>query len=174
MKDEIVKALAAASQVVNDWLTTHHPLLSLELENTVTIKATVSCFVHGARRRKVFWRWEDLYYRHVRHRKAWLFSLRRGEQPVALCLGTISISADHVALECLERRPYVHGVRGAVLAAAYRFALTVASALGLGQVRINTPLNDKLARFYARTLDMTAVRQTPGGRVNYLYRNVKS
>lgn len=169
----ISEALEAAKVVVNEWLGAAHPLIALHLESEASIRRSAGAFVRGARRRKVgWWNWEDLYWRKVRYKKAWLFSLRRGEQPVAMCLGTISIKADHVALEYLERRPYVHGVRGVPLNAAFRFALAVAGALGLSQVRINNPINAKLARFYARALDMTPVRQKPGGDVDYLFKNV--
>jgi hypothetical protein len=169
----IQEAIAAAAVVANEWLADRHPALTLVLVDTTTVKLTVERFVRGARRRKVtWWDWQNLFYKKVRGRSAWLFALRRGELPVALCLGTISVSKDHVALEYLERRPYVHGVRGAPLAVAFQFALALASGLGISEVRINSPLNDKLARYYERRLEMTPVRHGPKGDVQYLYKKL--
>ena len=92
------------------------------------------CAAPGARRRKVsHWDWERKFYKRVRHRDAWIFDLRRGSQPMVLCLGTIAIREDHVTLENLERRAHAR-VKGVALAAAYQFALAVANVLGLAEV----------------------------------------
>jgi len=174
LSKEIEEAVAAASQVANGWLQGRDPSLSLRIERMASIKPTVAAFVHGGWKRKVgHWDWVRLFHKEVKWNDAWLFSLLRGQQPVALCLGSISIQEDHVAIEYLERRLDVPGVKGVPLAAAFQFAAAVAAVLELGQVRVNNPINDTLVDHYARTLHMTPVRQTPGGRVDYLYRNVK-
>lgn len=84
---------------------------------------------------------------------------------MVLCMGTIAIREDHVTLEYLERRAYAR-VKSVVLAAAYQFALAVANVLGLAEVRINAPISDKLAPYYARKLEMTPVRHPVDSRVN--------
>ena len=175
MRDDVAEALAAATGVVNEWLVAQqHAGVTLALADAQTIKDTVERFLRGARRRRVsHWDWERKFYRRVRHRDAWIFDLRQGSQPVVLCMGTIAIREDHVTLEYLERRAYAR-VKGVALAAAYQFALAVANVLGLAEVRINDPINDKLARYYERKLEMTPVRHPVDGRVKYLYRRIQT
>jgi hypothetical protein len=168
------EALAAAVGVVNLLLEQQHPGLVLGLEAGSTIKGTVQQFVEGTAGRLVpHWDWENFFHKQVKHkRNAWLFALRLGAQPVALCLGTVHIGQDHVALEYLERRSDATDIKGVPLQVGFAFAAAVASVLGLSEVRINQPFSE-LVSYYAETLGMEPVRQKPGGPVNYLVKKVK-
>lgn len=170
----VSEALAAAIGVVNQWLQAQTLDLSLRLEGAATIKATVRQFVEGAPGRKVAeWDWESFFHKKVKHKRdAWLFSLRRGEQPVALCLGKIHIRDDHVALEYLERRSDADKVKGLPVQVGFAFAAAVANVLGLSEVRINQPFPE-LVSYYADALGMEPVRHKESGPVNYLFKKVK-
>lgn len=168
----ISEALAAASAVVNEWLDAAHPMLALQLIDDLTVKSTVERFRRGARTKVHWWDWQKKFHKKVKWKNAWLFALQRGEQPVALCLGSISVRAGHVAIEYLERRVYARGVKGVPLVAAYQFATAVANALGISEVRINDPLNPALARHYEQALGMTPVRQGRANEVKYLFKKV--
>lgn len=171
-KEQIREALNAAAEVTNEWLRQNALGLRLELVDQATVKVTVERFTRGARRKVSHWNWETFYYKQVKGRPAWMFDLRRGDQPVVMCLGTVRISGDYVALEYLERRKYARA-RGVALAASFQFALAVAGVMGLTQVRLNNPLNLKLARYYERELNMTPVRQAGSREVQFLYINVQ-
>lgn len=171
-RSAVAEALAAASAVVNEWLAATHPKLALELVDAQTVKLIVERFRRGARTKVHWWDWQKKFHKKVKWKSAWLFALQRGDQPVALCLGSISIQAGHVAIEYLERRVYARGVKGVPLVAAYQFATAVANAMGISEVRINDPLNPALARYYERALGMTPVRQGQANEVKYLFKKV--
>jgi hypothetical protein len=170
----IDEALAAAVGVVNLWLQNRFPGLALGLEAGATIKGTVQQFVDASPGRIVsHWDWENFFHKQVKHkRNAWLFSVRRGGQPVALCLGKVHIRDDHVALEYLERRSDAVDVKGLPVQVGYAFAAAVANVLGLSEVRINQPFPE-LVTYYADALGMEPVRQKENGPVNYLLKKVK-
>jgi len=167
------EALGASLQVTNDWLVgLGKEGFVLTLEAASSVKATERDFIHGmSHRRKVnWWKWERKFHQNVKFGKGWFIALRKNGRPVMLCVGTICKARTYIAIDYLERRPYAHGVGGYALLTAYQFAAALAGVLGVGQVRINDPINKRVENYYAVRLQMN--RHPPHGKVQYLYRSL--
>jgi hypothetical protein len=170
MNPKTSETLAAALEATNRWFAEDRkrPDLTLQLVDKTTAKSIARDFeAMGGKHRKVkHWDWEDLYFRKVRYKDAWLYALVRRGRPRCLCYGRIEIKDRYVSLEYLERAPYARGIRGLATSTAFQFARTIAVLLDLPEVRINDPF-PQLVRFYERTLGL--VRHPLEGPVKYLY-----
>lgn len=170
MNPQTPQILAAALEQTNKWFKEelNRPDLSLQLVDKATAPRVTSDFMFmGGKRRKVaHWDWEDIYFRKVRYKDAWLYALVRRGRPRAMCYGRIAIKEGYVSLEYLERAPYARGVRGLVTSTAFQFARTIAVLLDLTEVRVNDPF-PQLVRFYEQTLGLQ--RHPAEGPVKWLY-----
>lgn len=171
-RDEIQEAIAAAVEVLNQWMAEELllPDLQIYLVTRSSIHETVARFEAQAIRRMVHWDWQEIFFRKVRLKPAWMFELVQQGQPGALCFGQVNIKQDYASIEFLERLPGAEEVKGFVARIAFQFAATVAGVLNLPEVRLMSPHPD-LVDYYVSTLDLQ--RQPPQGEVEYLTRRLK-
>lgn len=171
----LAQVLAAALDETNGWLATQgHPFRLILVNATNARQMALDIEQSGDGRRKVGWDWETLYFRRVRHRKAWMYAMVRGRRSAAraraLCYGRVELRHGHVSLEYLERARHARDIKGLTVFTAFQFARTVALLLGIGEVRVNDPF-PQLVAYYERALN--ANRHPTEGPVQYLYTRIK-
>ena len=169
------RALATSAIAIQEWIDEVYPTsqVTFSLLTPSSARGTVRAFLAATRnRRKVTWDWERIFHKKVKFTSgAWMFALRRRDLPVTLCYGRIQVADSYVSIDYLERCRFLHGVKGKPLAVAFQFAVLLAGELDIEFVRINEPLNRRLATFYQRELGMS--RHPAKGEVQYLSKRVK-